>query len=113
MQIIIDIPSAMYNDIKSGKDGYSNYVHSAVRIGTPLPKHGRLKDIDKIISDGASKGFCDWYDEMKYAPTIIEAEKGYEAEVITRGNCMMCGKALDEGLFFCKECEAKVESEEV
>ena len=31
----------------------------------------------------------------------------YEAKVITRGNCMMCGKELTEGLFFCKECEAK------
>ena len=47
-----------------------------IRNGKPLPKgHGRLKDIDKIISDGTSKGFCDWYDEMKYAPTIIEADK--------------------------------------
>ena len=32
----------------------------------------------------------------------------YEAEVITRGNCMMCGKELTEGLFFCKECEEKI-----
>jgi hypothetical protein len=40
-------------------------------------------------------------------PTIIEADKGYEAKVITHGNCMMCGKELTEGLFFCKECEAK------
>ncbi len=32
----------------------------------------------------------------------------YEAKVITRGNCMMCGKELTEGLFFCKECEAKM-----
>lgn len=31
----------------------------------------------------------------------------YEAKVITRGNCMMCGKELTEGLFFCKECEDK------
>lgn len=36
----------------------------------------------------------------------------YEAKVITRGNCMICGKKLDEGLFFCKECETKAESEE-
>ena len=48
----------------------------AVKYGTPLPKgHGRLKDTDKIISDGISKGLCDWYDEMKYADTIIEADK--------------------------------------
>ena len=34
-------------------------------------------------------------------------DKKYEAKVITRGRCMMCGKDLTEGLFFCKECEAK------
>ena len=45
MQIVIEIPKEMYNDIKFGKDGYSNYVHTAVRNGTPLPKgHGDLKD---------------------------------------------------------------------
>lgn len=37
MQIVIDIPKAMYDDIKSGKDGYSNYVHNSIRNGTPLP----------------------------------------------------------------------------
>lgn len=35
----------------------------------------------------------------------------YEAKVITRGNCMMCGKELTEGLFFCKECEAIIEED--
>lgn len=29
-------------------------------------------------------------------------------EVITHGNCIMCGKELTEGLFFCKECEVKI-----
>lgn len=44
-----------------------------------LPKgHGRLKDIDKIINDGISKGFCEWYYEMKDAPTILEADKESE-----------------------------------
>lgn len=43
---------------------------------------------------------------------IIEADKEYKAKVITRGNCMKCGKKLTEGLFFCKECENKAESEE-
>ena len=33
--------------------------------------------------------------------------KRMRAKVITRGNCMMCGKELTEGLFFCKECEEK------
>ena len=31
----------------------------------------------------------------------------YAAKVINRGNCMICGKELTEGLFFCKECEEK------
>ena len=30
---------------------------------------------------------------------------GYK--VINRGKCMLCGKELTEGLFFCKECEEK------
>lgn len=36
MKLIIDIPNVMYEDIKSGKDGYSNYVHTAIRNGTLL-----------------------------------------------------------------------------
>lgn len=38
---------------------------------------------------------------------IIEADKEYEVEVVARGKCMMCGKELTDGLFFCRECEAK------
>lgn len=40
--------------------------------------------------------------------------KEYEAKIITRGNCMICGKELTEGLFICKECgdKANKESEE-
>ena len=34
----------------------------------------------------------------------------YKTKVITRGKCMMCGKELTEGLFFCKECEDKSSS---
>lgn len=48
---------------------------------------------------------------VKELPTIIEADKEYKAEVITRGNCMMCGKELTEGLFLCKECGDKVNKE--
>lgn len=41
---------------------------------------------------------------------LKEESKEYEAEVITRGNCMICGKELTEGLFLCKECENKTNS---
>ncbi len=35
----------------------------------------------------------------------IKNELDYK--VINRGKCMLCGKELTEGLFFCKECEKK------
>lgn len=40
--------------------------------------------------------------------------KGHEVKVITRGNCMICGKKLTDSLFLCKECgeKANKESEE-
>ena len=78
MQIVIDIPEndyelALRNDYSTiYKDAH---IAEAIKNGTPLKRHGRLKDIDRIISDGISKGFCDWYDEMKMADTIIEADK--------------------------------------
>lgn len=84
MQIVIDIPSAMYKDIVSGKDGYSNYIHGAVRIGIPLPKHGRLIDADAIeythaiarcLEDGHNwNELCVTENELYEAPTIIEAD---------------------------------------
>ena len=53
-----------------------NEFVSAILNGVSLPKsHGKLKDTDAIIDVGFSKGFCDWYYEIKYAPTIIEADK--------------------------------------
>lgn len=78
MQVVIDIPKANYEKMKTmdEKGALENPYLMAIAQGTPLPKgHGNLKDIDKIISVGISKGFCDWYDEMKYADTIIEADK--------------------------------------
>jgi hypothetical protein len=61
------------------KNGIGMALYDWIANGTPLPKgHGRLKDIDKIINDGISKGFCDWYNEMKCADIIIEADKESE-----------------------------------
>ena len=34
----------------------------------------------------------------------------YDTKIVTHGRCMMCGKDLTEGLFFCKECEEKIKS---
>lgn len=48
-------------------------------------------------------------DALKDFDDDLEADAEYGVEVITRGNCMICGKELTEGegLFFCKECEDK------
>ena len=74
MQIVIDIPDELYKKQLSS-DWTGNYIiHDAIANGIPLPQeHDDLKDIDKIISDGIDKGFCDWYDEMKEADTIIKS----------------------------------------
>lgn len=47
----------------------------------------------------------------KYKKESEEEDKEYEVKVITRGNCMMCGKELTEGLFICKECGEKANKE--
>ena len=86
IELVIKIPEELYNRFSheySEENLISKYTNDAILEafcnGIPLPKgHGRLKDFDKIISDGRSKGFCDWYDEMKYAPTIIKADEGKE-----------------------------------
>ncbi len=78
MHIVIDLPEEMIYRFKNeGEQRHYDYhtVLTACVNGTPLPKgHGVLKDVDKIISDGRSKGFCDWYDEMQYAETVVEAD---------------------------------------
>lgn len=78
MKIVIDIHEKDYQTIKNGHIPFS--VLDAIMKGTPLPKgHGRLIDADWVINNRLSNGFCDWYDEIKDAPTIIEAE-GSESE---------------------------------
>lgn len=76
MQIVIDIPDRLYDNLPKIHNGSmaSKALLEYVKNGTPLPKGNGNK---------------------------------YEAKAITRGNCMMCGKELTEGLFFCKECEDK------
>ena len=90
-RIVIDIPEEMYKAIELGANGFSNYLHVATRIGTPLPKgHGRLIDADNAISKicGGSCG-CHFeecgYDKpcfsvtrIESAQTVIEADKEEE-----------------------------------
>jgi len=110
-EIVIKIPdevkqafdNAENNELKCGFYDHGGVVASAIKNGTELPKgHGRLIDADNIPVDTF---FDEW--DIPNAKTLIEADKEYEVEVVTHGNCVMCGKELTEGLFFCKECESK------
>lgn len=113
MKLIIDIPEDIYEDIiKNGfiYDKDNEVVTYALKNGIPLPKgHGRLIDANKLLKQPLdTANYPSNY--VRIAETIIEADKEYEAEVITRGNCMLCGKELTKGLFFCKECGDKANS---
>ena len=72
MQIVIDIPDDM--DLRNYDIPYD--ILNIITSGIPLPKgHGDLIDRQSLIDNGIEKGFCDWYDEIKYADTIIPADK--------------------------------------
>ena len=112
MQIVIDISEERFRDIQRIAEVQleRNHFKTAEQIianATPLPKgHGRIGDLD-VLRDAYHTNDYDFYEALDDTDTIIEADKQYKTEVITRGNCMICGKALTEGLFLCKECGDK------
>ena len=64
MKLVVEIPDEMYNQIKSGKDGYSNYVHTAIRNGSPLPKDNSNRifaDIDYANLPPCREDIPDFY----------------------------------------------------
>ena len=79
MQIVIDIPDILMEYIVKGKDlsdEQNDEMAYAIADGIQLPKgHGDLIDRQLLIDNGTEKGFCDWYDEIKYADAIVEADK--------------------------------------
>ena len=81
MQIVIDIPSEMYDWYDNGfpEEDDAERLWQIVKNGTPLPKgHGRLVDISEVLIklmqfyDG-DKTIGQCLDEVN---TIIEADKG-------------------------------------
>ena len=72
MRLMIDIPEEDYEYIKNSNDMNFN----AIKNGIPLPKgHGDLIDRKALLNRPYEKGgFVEWYDEIKHAPTIIEAD---------------------------------------
>ncbi len=79
MKLVIDIDEDYYeiikHDVKANHNDFKPYT--IIANGTPLPKgHGDLIDRQALIDNGIKKGFCDWYDEIEMADTIIKADKG-------------------------------------
>lgn len=83
MEIVIDIDENVFTRLfDNGIEDYAIVnddlfaIAKSIRKGTPLPKgHGDLIDKQALITHGLNKGFCDWYDEIKYADAIIKADK--------------------------------------
>ena len=77
MEIVIEISEQDYLLACNYPEALFGAYAQAIKNGVPLPKgHGELIDRKDLIENGISKGFCDWYDEIKMADTVIEAHKG-------------------------------------
>ena len=88
-QIVIEIDEDMYKNILWGVSaGLDSLSDKAIANGTVLPKHGRLKDFDKIEWYGCTSEEdcpykdreckdCDraecWKPQVDKLPTILEA----------------------------------------
>lgn len=90
-----------------------------------VKKDFAIEELEKVINKLDDLAIDEWNKQvgadkgLELAIDVIEdriselkgeSDKEYESEVITRGNCMICGKELTEGLFLCKECENKANS---
>lgn len=82
MKIVIDIPEEMYLYAKADMLCGTEVLVSAIKNGTPLPKgHGRMIDVDKMISDFVDSKAISIAERFKIAnivehqKAIIEADK--------------------------------------
>lgn len=85
MQIVIDIPENLYNNLKNGCGIYPyRLIYEAIINGTPLPKeHGALKDVDNIKTAFPSGEYVRTESvraTIDHEDTIIEAEKAESEE---------------------------------
>lgn len=69
-EIIIRIPEDKYDRLVQQMRLDRNFNECEI---TELGEHGDLIDRQALINNGIEKGLCDWYDEIKYADTIIKA----------------------------------------
>ena len=81
VEVLVRIPKEKLERIQKIAEGIwgktnLDSMELAILNGTVLPKgHGDLVDRRQIIEHGDSKGFCDWWEELKHAPTVIEADE--------------------------------------
>lgn len=77
MQLVINISSNHYEALKKMSNVGLGYYYEAILNGTPLPKrHGELIDRQALLHNPYNCS-VNWYDEIKYAPTIVEeSEEG-------------------------------------
>ena len=81
IELVINISEDSYKALCNGwmlPSDVENVVQG-IKKSKVLPKgHGDLVDRRKLINDGIDKGFCDWYNEIKNAEVLIEADKEKE-----------------------------------
>ncbi len=83
MNIVIDIPEKLACEgfERPLTDAEVGILLRAIGNGTPLPKgHGDLIDRRELIKSCVGRAFCNWYDEIVYAESIIEADKAEREE---------------------------------
>ena len=94
VEVVIRIPKKKYDVLMETGDCSLNHNERAIKHGTVLPKgHGRLGDLDALemeINNGIRAGnyeegyedygnindMDDCVDAVRFAPTVIEADKG-------------------------------------
>lgn len=84
-------------------------IERAVICGVQGPALKTVTNKEEAEAYPISKNIINGFEEFtkKMFQKGQPESNGYEVKVINRGNCIMCGKELTEGLFLCKECEAK------
>lgn len=79
MQIVIDIPEEIYEEIKTTKSIYrtgAKVLCNAIVNGTPLPKgHGRIADVDKMLDEMRATRTYDILFALERVKPIIEADE--------------------------------------
>ena len=76
IEVVVKIPEEIYKASQIIDVKYEDVIQIPLEViasGTPLPKgHGRLIDADTLL---AEINQFDYYDNVREAPTIIEADK--------------------------------------